>query len=459
MISLDRRCTRPGPSDERTRPAPRRCIRIIWPRCARIATWHGHAAGSGVNALRRLAFSRAQATCALFERRDTIVVASVSCIYGLGMPAKYLEAAILLAVGQTHAEDELQDLLRAMLYERSAVARERGQFSWAVAEGDAANASAEVELNVQLVNEPQQLRVVFKEVNSPDEAHTNGTRREGSAVGDDFASGDRLLEVVSISLLSNMSKSGIEQAIVDSVRGLSESELSSTFESKVQAEAEAHEAVAAAVSEFVLYPASHHTVAGDELGSVMAAIEEELASRATHLESLGQWREAERLRFRVNADLEQMRECGYCRGMENYARHLAKRSEGEPPETLLDYMPQDDWLLLVDECHITAPQISAMFAGDHQRKRNLVAHGFRLPSALDNRPLTGAEFWARVPQAVLISATPGAEVERLCGVSPSLTELIVRPTGVPDPQVRVISAEEVGGVEDHLLAQARKQPF
>ena len=160
----------------------------------------------------------------------------------------------------------------------------------------------------------------------------------------------------------------------------------------------------------------------------------------------GDWRRAESLEHRVTADLEDIERRGYCRGLENYARHLANRAPGEPPSTLLDYLPQDDWLLIVDESHVTVPQLAAMHAGDRARKLALVEHGFRLPSALDNRPLCEEEFWERVPRAVLVSATPGSEARRLGAIGTDhdtlgegrnmgLTELVVRPTGVTDPQV------------------------
>ena len=202
----------------------------------------------------------------------------------------------------------------------------------------------------------------------------------------------------------------------------------------------------------VLYPASHYT-AGQEAHKerVLRDIADECASAVAALLANGQVAEAERLRYRTESDLVDIAREGYCSGMENYSRHLTGRGPGEAPPTLLDYMP-DDWLFVVDESHIAVPQLGAMYAGDHSRKLKLVENGFRLPSALDNRPLKGEEVWQRVPQAVLVSATPGAEVA-LCGPSPRLTELVVRPTGILDPEVHIVDVLALGGYEDHLLAQ------
>ena len=209
---------------------------------------------------------------------------------------------------------------------------------------------------------------------------------------------------------------------------------------------------AKAITESVVYPSSHYTLGEDELGRVLDDIYEECTIRTAQLRADGQYAEAERLLYRVTRDLDEMRREGYCRGMENYSRHLAGRQAGMPPATLLDYMP-DDWLLLVDESHLTVPQLGAMHSGDYSRKARLVRHGFRLPSALDNRPLTGPEFWERVPQAVLVSATPGAELA-MCGDANPPIDLVVRPTGILDPQVHVVDTSATGGShEDHLLAQ------
>jgi hypothetical protein len=202
----------------------------------------------------------------------------------------------------------------------------------------------------------------------------------------------------------------------------------------------------------VLYPCSHYTAGQEEhKARVLRDIATECESAVDALLANGQMAEAERLRYRTESDLADIAREGYCSGMENYSRHLTGRKPGEAPPTLLDYMP-DDWLFIVDESHITVPQLGAMYSGDHSRKAKLVDGGFRLPSALDNRPLMGEEVWQKVPQAVLVSATPGAEIA-MCGPSPRLSELVVRPTGIPDPQVSVVDVRPLGGYEDHLLAQ------
>ena len=202
----------------------------------------------------------------------------------------------------------------------------------------------------------------------------------------------------------------------------------------------------------VLYPCSHYTAGQeDNKARVLRDIATECESAVDALLANGQMAEAERLRYRTESDLADIAREGYCSGMENYSRHLTGRKPGEAPPTLLDYMP-DDWLFIVDESHITVPQLGAMYSGDHSRKAKLVDGGFRLPSALDNRPLMGEEVWQKVPQAVLVSATPGAEIA-MCGPSPRLSELVVRPTGIPDPQVSVVDVRPLGGYEDHLLAQ------
>ena len=250
----------------------------------------------------------------------------------------------------------------------------------------------------------------------------------------------------------------------------------------------------------VLYPASHYTVGQEEQKArVLDDIAAECASAVDALLSNGQVAEAERLRYRTESDIAEIAREGYCSGMENYSRvagsrpppgplahavprcylaalllptlrsavrhlhpappprrrHLTGRKPGEPPPTLVDYMP-DDWLMIVDESHISVPQLGAMYSGDRSRKSKLVAGGFRLPSALDNRPLTGDEVWQKVPQAVLVSATPGAELA-MCGRSPFVTEMVVRPTGIADPQVSVVDVGPLGGYEDHLLAQIERR--
>lgn len=204
------------------------------------------------------------------------------------------------------------------------------------------------------------------------------------------------------------------------------------------------------VGEVVVYPASHHTADAAAVKRLITSIREELAERVHELRMAGSHLEADRLSSRVKYDLACLEESGSCPGMENYAGLLSGRAEGEPPPTLLDYMPRD-WLLLVDECHVTLPQLRSMGAADGSRKAALVANGFRLPSARRNRPLDEGEFWERVERALLVSATPGEEASALCGGS--VSELLVRPTGIVDPRVEVVSCEKEGGYEDYLLAQ------
>jgi len=186
------------------------------------------------------------------------------------------------------------------------------------------------------------------------------------------------------------------------------------------------------VGEFVLYPAQHHTTTADELESIVESIRAECAARVAHFRAEGQHVEAQRLDHRVSQDVARLIADGFCPGLENYSAHLARprRAPGSPPPTLLDSMPTG-WLLVVDESHITVPQIGSMHAGDRARKQSLVEHGFRLPSALDNRPLTGTEFWRKVDQAVFVSATPGKEITVGPDMSaaPAIADLVVRPSG------------------------------
>ncbi|KAH8073750.1 Type III restriction enzyme [Aureococcus anophagefferens] len=191
---------------------------------------------------------------------------------------------------------------------------------------------------------------------------------------------------------------------------------------------------ARSVDEYVLYPASHYVATAEEIERVAQAVLEELDDDLAAFRAAGRFREARRLEQRVLADVDDMRRRGFCPGMENYARHVSRRAAGEAPATLVDFFPDDDWLLVVDEAHVAVPQLRGMHAGDRARKTSLVENGFRLKSALDNRPLTDAEFWAKVPQCVFATATPNADVFDMCG-DDAVTSLIVRPTGVVDPVV------------------------
>ena len=321
---------------------------------------------------------RHDATRSLFERRDTIVVATVSCIYGLGMPEEYLSSALLVHPGQSWTgRSELEAAMLALRY--GADGADRGGFAW-TDDGAA--------LSVGLVTEPATLRISVEAV------------------------GDALL-VSDVSIVTDDARS---------------------------------------VDEYVLYPASHYVATAEEVERVARAVLEELDDDLAAFRAAGRFREARRLEQRVLADVDDMRRRGFCPGMENYARHVSRRAAGEAPATLVDFFPDDDWLLVVDEAHVAVPQLRGMHAGDRARKTSLVENGFRLRSALDNRPLTDAEFWAKVPQCVFATATPNADVFDMCD-DDAVTSLIVRPTGVVDPVVSVVDAAAAGGLEDHLLAR------
>ncbi|AGY58566.1 excinuclease ABC subunit UvrB [Gloeobacter kilaueensis] len=325
---------------------------------------------------------RHSATRSLFERRDVIVVASVSCIYGLGMPEEYLKAAIPLKVGASVDQREILRQLVTVQYERNDVELGRGRFR---VKGDV--------LEIGPAYEDRVVRVEF--------------------FGDE-------IEAV---------------RWIDPVTG----------------------EVLRSVNSLNIYPAKHFVTPEEQLEQACIAIEQELEARIAELEGENKLLEAQRLRQRTRYDLEMLREVGYCNGVENYSRHLAGRRAGDPPSCLVDYFP-DDWLLVVDESHVTVPQIRGMYNGDAQRKKVLIDHGFRLPSAADNRPLKAPEFWSKARQAIFVSATPGDwEVEQSGGtIDPGtnrlsgkhIAEQIIRPTGVLDPEVFV---RPVAGQVDDLL--------
>jgi excinuclease ABC subunit B len=301
---------------------------------------------------------RHSATAALLTRRDVIIVASVSAIYGLGSPDQYEGHLLRLVRG---VEYPLADAVRRLVdiqYERNEVNLTRGRFR---VRGDT--------LEIHPANEETITRIEF--------------------FGDEV---ERIL-------------------VMNPVTGEVLGEHPETW----------------------VYPASHYTTTRERLDEAIAAIEVELGDRLAWFEERGMLLEAQRLRMRTNYDLEMLRELGYCSGIENYSRHLDGRSAGDPPYTLLDYFP-DDFLMVVDESHVSIPQLHGQYAGDRSRKEVLVEHGFRLPSALDNRPLRFDEWLARVNQVVLLSATPGTwEREHSGGV----VEQIIRPTGLIDPEVIV----------------------
>ncbi|NLB72944.1 MAG: excinuclease ABC subunit UvrB [Firmicutes bacterium] len=301
---------------------------------------------------------RHRATSALLERSDVLIVASVSCIYGLGSPEDYKEMTVFLKLGEEADRDRiLRDLVRIQ-YVRNDIGFTRGTFR---VRGDAVEIIPAYEENV--------IRIEF--------------------FGDEV---DRIQEV-------------------DAVTGEILEERKS----------------------ITIFPAPHFITNEERLKRAIVSIEEELEERLAYLRTREKLLEAQRLEQRTRYDLEMLREVGYCQGIENYSRHLTGRQPGEPPATLLDYFPPD-FLIIIDESHVTLPQLHAMHAGDRSRKQNLVEYGFRLPSAYDNRPLTFNEFEARVNQLIFASATPGRyEFD----VSKQVVEQIIRPTGLVDPEITV----------------------
>ena len=316
---------------------------------------------------------RHSATNSLLTRRDVVVVASVSCIYGLGTPQEYVDRMVPLAVGDQIERDQLLRRFVAMQYTRNDMAFTRGTFR---VRGDT--------VEIIPVYEELAVRIEF--------------------FGD---------EIEAIHMLHPLTGEVLRSE-------------SQTF----------------------LFPASHYVAGPERMGRAIAGIEAELEDRLAELESQNKLLEAQRLRMRTSYDLEMMRQVGSCSGIENYSRHIDGRDPGTPPHTLLDYFPED-FLLVIDESHVTVPQIGAMYEGDSSRKRNLVEHGFRLPSALDNRPLRWDEFVDRVGQTVYLSATPGSyELSMADGT----VEQIIRPTGLVDPQVVV---KPTAGQIDDLLEEIR----
>jgi len=316
---------------------------------------------------------RHASTRALFTRKDVIIVASVSCIYGLGSPEEYHAFVVSLAKGEKRNRDRIVRQLVDMQYERNDIDFTRGRFR---IRGDT--------LEIQPSYEEVAVRVEF--------------------FGDEI---ERIVEV-------------------DPLTG----ELLTERES------------------IDIYPAKHFVTSHDKLMAAIEDIEAELEERLKELRGQGKLLEAARLEARTNYDIEMLREAGYCTGVENYSRHLSRRAPGSPPWTLLDYFP-DDFLLFVDESHMTLPQVRGMYHGDRSRKETLVEYGFRLPSALDNRPLNFSEFEEHIRQAVYVSATPGPyEYEH----SEQVAEQLIRPTGLLEPSVEV---KPTGGQIDDLLDQIK----
>lgn len=319
---------------------------------------------------------RHSATSALLSRRDVVVVASVSCIYGLGTPQSYLDRSVELSVGQEVPRDDLLRLLVDVQYTRNDTAFTRGSFR---VRGD----------TVEIIPAYEELAIRIE------------------FFGD---------EIEALYYLHPLTGDVIRQ--VDSVR---------------------------------IFPATHYVAGPERMARAIESIEAELEERLAELEGQGKLLEAQRLRMRTNYDIEMMRQVGFCSGIENYSRHIDGRPPGSAPATLLDYFPED-FLLVIDESHVTVPQIGGMYEGDISRKRNLVEYGFRLPSACDNRPLTWEEFAARIGQTVYLSATPGPY--ELAQTGGEFVEQVIRPTGLVDPKVVV---KPTKGQIDDLIAEIRKR--
>lgn len=318
---------------------------------------------------------RHSATNSLLTRRDTVVVSSVSCIYGLGTPEEYVARMIDLSRGMCIERDDLLRAFIGMQYARNDIGFTRGTFR---VRGD----------TIEIIPVYEELAIRIE------------------MFGD---------EIDSLAVLHPVTGNVIEE-----------------------------------VDHVYLFPASHYVAGEERMKRAIASIEKELEERLEWFESQGKLLEAQRLRMRTTYDLEMLKEIGTCAGVENYSRHIDGRGPGTPPNTLLDYFP-DDFVLVIDESHVTVPQIGAMFEGDMSRKRTLVDYGFRLPSAMDNRPLKWDEFTQRIGQTVYLSATPGQyELDRSDGV----VEQIIRPTGLVDPQVIVKPTQ---GQVDDLLEQIRER--
>ncbi len=319
---------------------------------------------------------RHSATSALSERRDVIIVASVSCIYTLGDPIDYRSMVISLRTGMEKSRDELIDKLVSIQYERNDIDFSRNKFR---VRGDV------VEIFPVYSNE-NALRVEF--------------------FGDEI---DRISE---INALTGQVKSVLSHAAI--------------------------------------YPASHYVISSDKMEKSISLIYAEMLERVKEFESEGKLLEAQRIKQRTEYDIEMLRETGFCKGIENYSRVMSGRAPGSAPFTLLDYFP-DDFLLFVDESHVTLPQVRAMYGGDRARKESLINFGFRLPSAYDNRPLTFDEFYERTGQKIFVSATPGEfERER----SSRIAEQVIRPTGLLDPE---ISVRPVEGQIDDLVSEINER--
>ncbi len=320
---------------------------------------------------------RHSATSSILERRDTIIVASVSCIYGLVDPEEYHNHVLSIRQGQEIDRDDLMRQLIDMQYERNDIDFRRGTF---------------------------RVRGDIVEIFLPS--------REGEAVRVEFF-GDEIDRIREVDVMTGEVKNDVKH--------------------------------------FPIYPATHFVVDYDKIHRAVEAIEEELDIQLKRFKEEGKLLEAQRLEQRTRYDIEMLLEMGYCNGIENYSRHMDGRKPGQPPYTLLDFFPED-YLLIVDESHMTMPQVRGMYNGDKARKEQLVEYGFRLPSALDNRPLKLEEFEKRVNQAIYVSATPGDyEIQKTNG---EIVEQIIRPTGLLDPQVEV---RPIQGQIDDLISEINER--
>lgn len=319
---------------------------------------------------------RHSATAALSERRDVIIVASVSCIYGLGSPIDYQEMVISLRPGMIKDRDEVIAKLIEIQYDRNDMDFKRGTFR---VRGDVLE--------------------IFPAIS------------EDYAIRAEFF-GDEIERITEIDLLTGEIKSEL--------------------------------------SHIAIFPASHYVVSKESIDRATKAIEEELEEQVRYFKSEDKLLEAQRIAERTNFDIEMMRETGFCSGIENYSRHLTGLKPGEAPHTLIDYFP-DDFIIMIDESHKTIPQIGGMYAGDRSRKKTLVDYGFRLPSALDNRPLNFEEFESKINQMLFVSATPGEYEERNELLR---AEQVIRPTGLLDPEVEVRPVE---GQIDDLVGEVNKE--
>ena len=327
---------------------------------------------SSVNSeVERLRYS---ATYSLLTRRDVVVVATVSCIYGLGTPQEYIDRMIQVRVGDSIDRNVLLRRFVDIQYKRNDMAFERGTFR---VRGD----------TVEIIPVYEELAIRIEMF------------------------GDEIERLTTLHPLTGE--------------------------------------IVSEVNEVFIFPATHYSAGPDTMKRAISAIEDELAVRLKEFEKQNKLLEAQRLRMRTQFDIEMMLQLGFCSGIENYSRHIDGRAAGSPPNCLLDYFPED-FLCVIDESHITVPQIGAMHEGDASRKRTLVEHGFRLPSALDNRPLTFKEFLERTPQKVYLSATPGPyEMEKTGGV---FVEQVIRPTGLVDPKIVV---KPIANQIDDLMAEIR----